>query len=83
MDAPQLQQTIFRDKVANSRRMEPGTKLVAGALLFDTARRRMLAGIRSRHPDWSDAEVEADFLRQMKILRALDERGVYRPCGSL
>jgi hypothetical protein len=80
---PQLQRRIFHDKVVNSRRMDPGAKLIAGAALFDTARHRMIAGIRDRHRGWSDAEVEAEFLRQMAILRELDERGVYTPCGSL
>lgn len=85
MDASesQLQRAIFRDKAANSRQMNPGEKLVAGARLYDMARHRMLAGIRFRHPEWGDAEVEAEFVRQMAILRELDERGVYTPCGSL
>lgn len=80
---PQLQRSIFHDKVVNSRCMDPGAKLIAGAALFDMARHRMIAGIRDRHPGWRDAEVEAEFLRQMTILRDLDERGVYTPCGSL
>lgn len=78
-----LQRAIFHDKVVTSRRMDPGTKLIAGAALFDMARHRMLAGIRNRHPDWANSEIEAEFCRQMTILRRLDERGTYTPCGSL
>lgn len=85
MDASELhlQRAIFCAKAANSRRMDPGDKLVAGARLFDIARQRMLAGIRSRHPEWGDGEVEAEFVRQIAILRGLEERGVYTPCGSV
>lgn len=78
-----LQRAIFRDKAASSRRMDPGDKLIAGARLFDIARHRMLAGIRSRHPEWRDGEVAAEFVRQIAILRGLEERGVYTPCGSV
>jgi hypothetical protein len=46
-----LQQSIFRDKAAKARYMDPGLKLTAGARLFDVARNRMIAGIRSAHPD--------------------------------
>jgi hypothetical protein len=80
-DDERLQEMLLRDKVANGRRMAPGDKLFCGVRLFDLVRRRMLAGIRSQHPAWRDAEVDAEFLRQLAIARRLDERGVYTPCG--
>lgn len=85
MDASEvrLQRAIFHGKAANGRRMDSGEKLVAGVRLFDMARNRMLAGIRSRHPEWAEAEVAGEFNRRMTILRERDERGVYTPCGSL
>jgi hypothetical protein len=76
-----LQKMLFRDRVANGRRLAAGDKLFCGVRLFDLVRRRMIAGIRSQHPAWRDAEVEAEFLRQLAIARGLDERGVYTPCG--
>jgi hypothetical protein len=82
-DHMRLQEMLFRDKVANVRRMNAGDKLLCGVRLFDVVRRRMIAGIRSRHPAWRDAEVEAEFLRQLAIARRLDERGVYTPCGRI
>ena len=77
----QLQETLFHDKVAAARRMNPGEKLFCGVRLFDDVRRRMLAGSRSRNPAWRDDEIEVEFRRQLAIARQLDERGVYSPCG--
>jgi hypothetical protein len=37
-------------------------------------RHRMIAGIRSRHADWGAAEVEAEFQRQLEVLRRLDDK---------
>jgi len=77
-----LQQSIFRDKAAKARHMDPGLKLTAGARLFDVARNRMIAGIRSAHPDWSDAEVNAEFCRQLQVLRDREDRGVFTPVAD-
>ena len=78
-----LQQSIFRDKAAKARHMDPGLKLTAGARLFDVARNRMIAGIRSGHPDWSDAEIDAEFCRQLQVLREREDRGVFTPVADL
>jgi len=77
-----LQQSIFRDKAAKARHMDPGLKLTAGARLFDVARNRMIAGIRSAHPDWSDAEINAEFCRQLQVLRDREDRGVFTPVAD-
>jgi len=83
VDDERLQEMLFRDKVANGRCMAAGDKLFCGVRLFDLVRRRMMAGIRSQHPAWQDAEVSAEFFRQLAIARELDERGVYTPCGRI
>lgn len=77
-----LQQSIFREKAAKARRMDPGLKLTAGARLFDVARNRMIAGIRSAHPEWSDAEINAEFCRQLQVLREHEDRGVFTPVAD-
>lgn len=79
----ELQQAIARDRTARARAMEPGDKLMAGARLFDAVRSRMLAGLRVRHPSWSADELEAAFREQLAMLREREERGVYRPAGTL
>ena len=77
-----LQQSIFRDKATKARHMDPGLKLTAGARLFDVARNRMIAGIRSGHPDWSDAEIDAEFCRQLQVLRDREDQGVFTPVAD-
>jgi hypothetical protein len=77
-----LQQSIFRDKAAKAMQMDPGLKLTSGARLFDVARNRMIAGIRSGHPDWSDAEIDAEFCRQLQVLRECEDRGVFTPVAD-
>lgn len=78
----ELQASIARDRAAVARGMSPGMKLLAGASLFDTARQRMLAGIRGRHPEWSSSAVEAEFRRQLALIRERESSGVFSPCGS-
>lgn len=78
----ELQSSIARDRATVARGMTPAMKLVAGASLFDTARHRMLAGIRGRHPDWSPSAVEDEFRRQLALIRERESKGVFSPCGS-
>lgn len=83
VDEQNLQAALFADKVARARAMNAADKLFCGVRLFDLVRLRMLAGIRGRHPDWSDPEVEAEFRRQLSVVRRLDEQRTYTPCGTL
>ena len=48
----ELQHDIARHRAGKAAHLDPATKLMAGARLFDIARNRMLTGIWSRHPDW-------------------------------
>lgn len=82
MSDTDLRQTIARDRVAAARTMDQGATLTAGARLFDVVRGRMLAGIRGQHPDWPAGEVEAEFRRQLALLRLRDERGIGPPAAS-
>ena len=71
--------SILESKAARARAMDPEEKFLAGPRLFDMVRERMLCGIRDRHPQWGEAEVEAEFGRQMAAIRAREEQGVYTP----
>ena len=71
--------SILQSKAARARAMDQADKFLAGPRLFDIVRERMLCGIRDRHPQWGEAEVEAEFGRQMLAIRAREERGVYTP----
>jgi hypothetical protein len=78
----ELQRTIARERALSARGLDPAAKLLAGARLFDAVRNRMLAGIRSRHPDWPAATIEAEFRRQLTVLRQREERGVFAPVDA-
>ncbi len=41
------------------RAMTPAQKIRAGERLIESARELKAAAIRARHPDWSDAQVQA------------------------
>lgn len=75
----ELQRRIARDRADTARCLAPGLKLIVGARLFDVVRRRMLAGIRDRHPNWPPAEIEMEFRRQLAVLRQREDRGVFTP----
>jgi len=74
-----LARSILESKAARARAMDPVEKFLAGPRLFDMVRERMLCGIRDRHPQRGEAEVEAEFGRQMAAIRAREERGIYTP----
>ncbi len=75
----ELQRVIAHDRADKARYLAPGHKLIVGARLFDVVRRRMLAGIRDRHPDWPAADIEMEFRRQLAMLRQREDRGVFTP----
>jgi hypothetical protein len=74
--------SILESKSARARAMDQAEKFLAGPRLFDIVRERMLCGIRDRHPQWGEAEVEAEFGRQMTAIRAREERGIYTPVAQ-
>lgn len=78
-DTEALARSIRASKIARARAMDPAEKFVAGLRLFDEVRERMLCGIRSRHPEWSEDEVRAEEGRKRALRRAREERGIYRP----
>jgi hypothetical protein len=81
-DAIALEEAIARGKVEAARTSAPSEKFLAGARLFDIVRNRMLAGIRSLHPEWGEAEVEAEFSERLKTVRRLEDRGIFTPVGQ-
>lgn len=80
-ESAELQRAIAQGKIGSARAMNASQKFLAGPRLFDAVRRRMLAGIRAHHPDWSQAEIEAAFTGQLETVRRLEERGVFTAVG--
>jgi hypothetical protein len=56
------------EQIAQYRAMSPAERLRQAYGLYWTARRLRLAAERARHPDWSDADLEA-YVRRI-FLRA-------------
>ena len=78
-----LERSIHRSKVGRARSAPAGSKLFAGAMLFDRVRARMLCGIRGQFPAWSEAEVDAEFCRRLVARRAREDRGIYTPVSAV
>lgn len=52
------------------RRMTPGRRLEVAEQMYWSARRMKWAWLRTQHPDWSDAEVEAEVTRNFSHARS-------------
>lgn len=47
------------------RRMTPAARLAKAFELTAFARRLLLAGLRSQHPDWTDEQIHAQYLQRL------------------
>jgi len=70
---PKLIDQLFREKLEAARRMTEEERFLAGPRLFDYACRIARDGIRADHPDYDDAQVEAELRRRIEIARRLEE----------
>jgi hypothetical protein len=52
------------------RRMTPGRRLEIAEQLYWSARRMKWTWLRTQHPDWADAEVEAEVTRNFSHARS-------------
>jgi hypothetical protein len=65
---------LFREQVRRARAMSPEEKVLAGPRLFERSCRIMADGIRDRHPQATEEEVQQILTTQLALLRRL-ERG--------
>lgn len=82
-ETKQLMDDIFVGKVVRARELTPGEKMLQGARLFVSGCMTMRNGIRWQHPDFTEAQVEAELVRRLAIRRSLDEAGIYQDAGVL
>lgn len=52
------------------RRMTPGRRLEIAEQMYWSARRMKKAWLRTQHPDWTDAEIEAELTRHFRHARS-------------
>ena len=69
-----LQREIYREKVERARSLSRGERMLLGPQLFDMAVGTMRAGIRHRHPEYSDEQVESEVVRRLELGRRLHSR---------
>jgi hypothetical protein len=68
----ELARRIDREKVERARAMSLTEKFRAGAELFEDACEVSRSGIRNRHPEWNEDQVEAELVRRLEIGRRIE-----------
>ena len=74
-----LQDAIYLEKVERARKMSVAERLTAGVELFEEAMGRMKIGIRMRHPDADEKEIDGLLKAEMDRLSEWKERDLYKP----
>ena len=69
----ELARQIDREKIERARSMSITERFRAGPELFEEACNVARCGIRSMHPDWVEAQVEAELARRLQIGRRSKE----------
>lgn len=70
----ELADQLFREKVEWAKQTPPAERFLDGARLFDRRCKIMLAGLRHRHPEASEAELNDMLHGQIELLRKLESR---------
>ena len=78
-----LQDSIFLNKVARARKTEMSQRILDGVQLYDDVRARMLGGVRSQFPQYTEDEVQRELRRRLIIIRRIKDAGLYQPAGSI
>lgn len=79
----ELQNEIYRSKVMRARRLTVGERVADGFRLFRWGMKIMRGGIRSQHPQFTEAQVEAEVARRMRIAKKLSDGHIYRDVGTI
>lgn len=66
---PELLRSIRRAKILNARRQSFEQKFLAGAELFEYACEIARGGIRMQNPHFTDAQVNEELRRRMRLRR--------------
>jgi hypothetical protein len=68
----ELARQINREKIERARAMSISEKFLAGTELFEEACEVSRSGIRNRHPEWNEEQVEAELVRRLEIGRRIE-----------
>ncbi len=73
-DIAELAAAIDREKLERAKRMTRAERFLAGGELFDEACEISRSGIRHRHPDFTQDQVEAELRRRIEIGRRTEQK---------
>lgn len=63
---------IYREKVLRARRTPLADKLFAGLFLFSNACEMAKVGLRLRHPDENEEQIQQRLIDQLALLKSLE-----------
>ena len=75
------QKASERSKIERAEDLSIGEKLRMGADLYDEGMKWMILLIKAENPSYTDQQVDAEIERRKRIVRQIDEHGLYQPCG--
>lgn len=78
-----LQQAIFRSKIAKAKRATMDQNLADGPMLFDQSVQLMRDAIRTEHPEFSDAQIQGEVQRRLRIAKRIDDSLIYQDAGTI
>ena len=77
-----LQKSIQRTKIARATASTSYERLRAGADLYDEGMQWLIFAVRGQNPGFTPEQVDAEIERRKKIIRRIDDNGIYKPCGN-
>lgn len=78
-----LPQAIFHSKIAKAKRATMDQNLADGPMLFDQSVRLMRDAIRTEHPEFSDAQIQGEVRRRLRIAQRIDDSLIYQDAGTI
>jgi hypothetical protein len=78
-----LQRSIFRSKIAKAKRATMAQNMADGPMLFDQCMRLMRDAIRTDYPEFSDAQIQGEVWRRLRIAKRIDDASVYQDAGTI
>jgi len=82
MNHETLARDIRRDKAERARQMSLDERLTAGAKLYAEQMRLARSLVAGLHPDWTDAQVDAEMFRREELIRQRNTKKYYRTVSS-
>jgi hypothetical protein len=73
---------LYREEVVRARCQTMEQRFLGSLEMANLAFEIGRAGVRSQLPQATDTEIEAEWQRRLRIVRRLDEHGIYAPAQA-